>query len=322
MKLLIVGGTAFVGRAIAWSAWHHGHEITVLNRGVTPSDLPESIERLVGDRRGDLSVLEGRSFDATIDVIAYRPSDVERLATALDGRGGHYLQISSISAYDEPLTPGATEATLTLMEDPDDLEAPVNNVTYGPLKAASERAGVAFFGEDATMIRPTYVIGAFDTTLRFPYWVERARRGGDIAVPGPTDALLQYIDARDLANFVVRVAEEGLRGPYHVAGPQPPAGFVATIEAIARHVAPAGTTVTVLRPDAVRDADAADKFPLSNLGESANYIHALDSSLAIADGLDLRALEDSVDDVLEWWGERTWPTHWLTSDLETHLLGL
>ena len=119
MKLLIVGGTAFVGRAIAWSAWHHGHEITVLNRGVTPSDLPESIERLVGDRRGDLSALDGRSFDATIDVIAYRPSDVERLATALDERGGHYIQISSISAYDEPPEPGATEATLTLMSDPD-----------------------------------------------------------------------------------------------------------------------------------------------------------------------------------------------------------
>jgi len=320
MKLLIVGGTAFVGRAIAWSAWHHGHEITVLNRGVTSSDLPESIERLVGDRHGDLSALDGLSFDATIDVIAYRPSDVERLATALDGRGGHYIQISSISAYDEPPEPGATEATLTLMRDPDDLEAPVDGVTYGPLKAASERAGTTYFGEGATMVRPTYVIGSLDTTLRFPYWVERARRGGEIAVPGPTDALLQYIDARDLANFVVRVAEETLPGPYHVAGPMPPVGFVATVEAIARHVAPAGTTVTVVSPDDVRNANAVDKFPLWSLGEGANYISALDSSLAISEGLDLRPLEDSVDDVLDWWGDRTWPEHWLTSDEEAQLL--
>jgi 2'-hydroxyisoflavone reductase len=185
MKLLIVGGTAFVGRATAWSAWHHGHEITVLNRGMTPSDLPESIERLVGDRRCDLSALDGRSFDATIDVIAYRPSDVKRLATALGERGGHYIQISSISAYNEPAEPGATEATLTLMSDPADLEAPVDEFTYGPLKAASERAGTEYFGEGSTMVRPTYVIGSFDTTLRFPYWVERARRGGEIAVPGP-----------------------------------------------------------------------------------------------------------------------------------------
>jgi 2'-hydroxyisoflavone reductase len=321
MKLLIVGGTAFVGRAIAWSAWHNGHEITVLNRGVTSSDLPESIERLVGDRRADLSALDDRRFDATIDVIAYRPSDVERLATALNGRGGHYIQISSISAYDEPLAPGATEATLSLMGDPDDLEAPVDGATYGPLKAASERAGTAFFGDGATMVRPTYVIGAFDTTLRFPYWVERARRGGDIAVPGPSDALLQYIDARDLANFVVRVAEETLPGPYHVAGPQPPAGYVATIEAIARHVAPPGTTVTVVDPEDVRRAELADKFPLWSLGESANYIDALDSSLAISRGLDLRPLEDSVDDVLDWWGERAWPPHWLTSDDEARVLG-
>jgi 2'-hydroxyisoflavone reductase len=170
------------------------------------------------------------------------------------------------------------------------------------------------------MVRPTYVIGSLDTTLRFPYWVERARRGGEIAVPGPTDALLQYIDARDLANFVVRVAEETLPGPYHVAGPMPPVGFVATVEAIARHVAPAGTTVTVVSPDDVRNANAVDKFPLWSLGEGANYISALDSSLAISEGLDLRPLEDSVDDVLDWWGDRTWPEHWLTSDEEAQLL--
>jgi 2'-hydroxyisoflavone reductase len=320
MKLLIVGGTAFVGRAIAWSAWHHGHEITVLNRGVTPTDLPESIERLVGDRSGDLSALDGRQFDATIDVIAYRPSDVERLATALGGRGGHYIQISSISAYDDPSTPNATEATLTLLRDPDDLEVPVTDATYGPLKAASERAGTKYFGEGSTMVRPTYVIGSFDTTLRFPYWVERARRGGKIAVPGPSEALLQYIDARDLANFVVRVAEETLPGPYHVAGPMPPDGYVATVEAIARYIAPEGTSVSVVSPDVVRNDHLTDKFPLWSEGESANYILALDSSLAIAHGLDLRPLEDSVDDVLAWWGEREWRAHWLTSDEESRLL--
>jgi 2'-hydroxyisoflavone reductase len=320
MKLLIVGGTAFVGRAIAWSAWHQGHEITVLNRGVTSSDLPESIERLVGDRQADLSALDGQNFDATIDVIAYRPSDVERLATALDGRGGHYIQISSISAYNEPSEPGATEATLTLLSDPDDLEAPVDEATYGPLKAASERAGITYFGERSTMVRPTYVIGSFDTTLRFPYWVERARRGGEIAVAGPTDAFLQYIDARDLANFVVRVAEETLPGPYHVAGPTPPDGYVATVEAIARQVAPAGTTVSVVSPDDVRNDNVASKFPLWSDGESANYISALDNRLAISEGLDLRPLEDSVDDVLSWWGDNEWPKRWLTTTEEDHLL--
>ena len=320
MKVLIAGGTAFVGRAIAWSAWHHGHEVTVLNRGVTANDLPEAIERLVGDRQGDLSVLEGRHFDATIDAIAYRPSDVERLARALDGRGGHYIQISSISAYNDPSGPGATEATLSLMSDPDDLEAPITGATYGPLKAASERAGTTFFGDESTMVRPTFVIGSFDTTSRFPYWVERARRGGDIAVAGPAEAFMQYIDARDLANFVVRVAEEALPGPYHVTGPTPPNVFVAMVEAIARQVAPEGTTVSVVTPENVRAQNLAEKFPLWSGGESGNYILALDNSLAVSAGLDLRPLDDSVEDVLAWWGDREWPSHWLTGEEEARLL--
>jgi 2'-hydroxyisoflavone reductase len=319
MKILIAGGTAFVGRAIAWSAWHHGHEVTVLNRGLTSNDLPESIERLVGDRRGDLSALDGRRFDITIDAIAYRPSDVERLALALDGRGGHYLQISSISAYHDPPEPGATEATLTLLEDPEDLEAPITESTYGPLKAASERAGAAYFSDDSTMIRPTYVIGSHGSTLRFPYWVERARRGGVIAVPGPQESFMQYIDARDLANFVVRVAEERLPGPYQVTGPTPPDRFVEMVDAIARHVAPTGTTISLVSPDDVRAEGLTDKFPLWSGGASENVL-ALDNSLAISQGLDLRPLDDSVDDVLEWWGDREWPVRWLTSDDEVRLL--
>jgi 2'-hydroxyisoflavone reductase len=198
MQMLIVGGTSFVGRAIAWSAWHQGHEVSVFNRGVTPNDLPEAIERLTGDRHADLSALADRSFDVTVDATAYRPSDVERLSVALGERGGHYVQISSISAYEDPPAPGATEATLSIVDDPEDLEAPVGPKTYGPLKAASERAGWTYFGEGSTMVRPTFVIGSFDATLRFPYWVERVRRGGVVAVPGPRDTFLQWIDARDL----------------------------------------------------------------------------------------------------------------------------
>lgn len=114
MKLLVVGGTSFVGRAISWAAWHRGHDVSVLNRGQTPSDLPDSITRLVGDRGGDLSALADLTFDTTIDVTAYRPLDVERLAAALGSRGGHYIQISSISAYREARRPGATEDELEL----------------------------------------------------------------------------------------------------------------------------------------------------------------------------------------------------------------
>src|SRR5277367_4128013 len=114
MRILIVGGTSFVGRAIAFAALDKGHDVTVINRGQTESDLPDTVTRLIGDRQGDMSVLDGLSFDATVDAIAYRPIDVDVLARALGDRGGHHIQISSISAYESPALSGATEATAEL----------------------------------------------------------------------------------------------------------------------------------------------------------------------------------------------------------------
>lgn len=320
MRVLIVGGTSFVGRAISWCAWHHGHAVTVLNRGVTASDLPESVERLTGDRQGDLSALSGRSFDATIDVTAYRPRDVERLAQALGERGGAYLQVSSISAYQSPAAEGAVESTLVLHESADlDPASPISAATYGPLKAASERAGVELFGPAATFVRPTYVVGSHDATLRFPYWVERLRRGGDVAVPGPRTHAMQYVDARDLANFVVRLVDDARAGACHVTGPRAGERFVAVLEALAAHVAPAGTRLREVSPVHVAAAGLGEKFPLWS-GPQNETILALDSALALSYGLDLRPLEDSVDDVVEWWGERAWPEHWLDPSDEQRLL--
>lgn len=320
MKILVVGGTSFVGRAISWSAWRQGHDVTVVNRGVTPTDLPEQIERIIGDRQSDLSGLDGRSFDATIDAIAYRPSDVERLANAIEDRGGHYIQISSVSAYSTPPTEGAIESEVTLWaDDAADPQAPITGETYGPLKAASERAGRRYFGSSSAMVRPTYVIGSFDATLRFPYWVERVRRGGIVAVPGPRDNNMQYVDARDLANFVVGVVERRLAGAFHVAGPQPCDQFVAMVERIASYAAPKGTTLRVVSAEDVIDAKLEGKFPLWTGVESERML-ALDSSLALRNGLDLRPLSDTVNDVTAWWGDRAWPTHWLTSDDERRVL--
>jgi 2'-hydroxyisoflavone reductase len=319
VKILIIGGTSFVGRSIAWSAWHHGHDVAVFNRGVTPSDLPETVTRLTGDRESDLSSLAGLTFDATIDVTAYRPSDVERLASALSDRGGHYLQISSISAYRDPSEAGCTEDRLELQDDPVDLEAPIMEA-YGPLKAASERAGWAHFGEQSTMVRPTFVIGAFDATLRFPYWVERVRRGGVVAVPGPGDSYFQWIDARDLANFVVRLTEESRSGAFHVAGPMVGQRFVETIEEIATHIAPANTVLREVSAEKVAEAKLSRRFPLWS--PQPENVMALDSSMALSEGLSLRPLPDSVDDVVEWWADRPWPENWLNAERETRLLAL
>ncbi|MFI5035661.1 MAG: NAD-dependent epimerase/dehydratase family protein [Acidimicrobiales bacterium] len=321
MRILIVGGTSFVGRAIAQSAWRQGHAVTVINRGVTDHDLPDEVERLVGDRTSDLSALTGRSFDATVDTTAYRPSDVERLAAALGPRGGHHLQISSISAYRDPASPGATEATAELHDEAGlDPEGPITGETYGPLKAAAERAAAAHFGESITVVRPTYVIGGHDATLRFPYWVQRARRGGVVAAPGPRASAMQYVDARDLANFVVGLTASATPGAFHVAGPNPAAGYVDVIERVVRHVAPDGTTVRVVSPERVREAGLEAKMPLWSGGGSETLMD-VDAAKALAHGLFLRPLEDSVDEVVEWWGDRPWPERWLSESEERRLLG-
>jgi 2'-hydroxyisoflavone reductase len=320
VRLLLIGGTSFVGRAISLAGLASGHEVTVLNRGQTPSDLPAEIERLVGDREGDLSALAGRSFDATIDVIAYRPGDVARLHDAIGDRGGHHVQISSVSAYADPATVGATEATAFLW--PQGLAAPdaaITGETYGPLKADCEREAIARFGESTTIVRPTYVIGGHDVTLRFPYWVERCRRGGTVAVPGPREVALQYIDARDLAEFTVRLADEATAGAFTAAGPWPAARFVDVVEQIAQQVGPAGTSVVEVSPEVVEREGLAGKFPLWS-GPTSELVMELDPSVAMAAGLTLRPLAESVDDIVEWWQDRPWPGHWLSGEEEATLL--
>ncbi len=319
MRILVVGGTSFVGRAIAWSAWHHGHGVTVLTRGRTPSDLPEAVEHLVGARDGDLSALAGRDFDATIDVIAYRPPDVDHLADALADRGGRHLQISSVSAYRETERENATEDELELWpEDGVDPSAGVTPATYGPLKAACERAARRRFGDEVTIVRPTYVIGSHDHTLRFPYWVARAARGGTVAVPGPREARLQWIDARDLAEFTLGVLVDGLPGPFHVAAPSGGTPYVEAIERVVAHAGPTGARVVEVPAEAVRSAGLEDRFPLWSPRPEA--VSTLDTARARAAGLAARALEESVDDVAEWWGARPWPERWLTSEAEARLL--
>ena len=320
MRILIVGGTSFVGRGVAWAALNAGHDVTVINRGQTPSDLPESVTRLVGDRRGDLSALEGLSFDVTVDAIAYRPVDVDALAAALGTRGGHHIQISSVSAYEDPPSEGATEATATLVNDTDLApDAEVTGETYGPLKAACERSAEEHFGEQLSIVRPTFVIGSHDATLRFPYWVERLRRGGNVAVPGPRDNALQYIDARDLGEFVVTIAANTTLGAFHAAGPYPPGRFFDVVQQISDQVAPNDTRLVEISPRHIKSHHLETRFPLWS-GSSSETALAVDPAKAVAAGLTFRDLSDSVEDVIDWWDDRESPSWWLTREQEAMLV--
>jgi 2'-hydroxyisoflavone reductase len=320
MRILIVGGTSFVGRGVAWAALNAGHDVTVINRGQTPSDLPESVTRLVGDRRGDLSALEGLSFDVTVDAIAYRPVDVDALATALGTRGGHHIQISSVSAYEDPPSDGATEETATLWNDTTlSADAEVTAETYGPLKAACERSAQQHFGDSLSIVRPTFVIGSHDATSRFPYWVERLRRGGNVAVPGPRDNALQYIDARDLGEFVLTLATTTALGAFHAAGPYPPGRFFEVMQAISDQVSPADTRLVEISPRHILSHHLDSRFPLWS-GSSSETALAVDSAKAVAAGLTFRPLAESVEDVIEWWDDREAPTWWLTREQEAMLV--
>ena len=318
MNILIAGGTSFVGRAITHAAVAAGHTVTVLNRGKTPSDVPTSVLRLVGDRHGDLSALDGRTFDATIDTVAYQRRDVETLASALGGRGGHYLQISSISAYDDPRERAGTEST-PLQELGDiDPNADVTGATYGPLKAECERAAQELFSSVA-VVRPSYVFGAFDKTFRFPYWVDRLARGGDVAFPGPGSNALQWIDARDLAQLVLTLTEQQWTGAVHACGEFPAISYRTMLERVAQVVAPAGTTLHEVDPSRLSDHSWYQKFPLWNGDESAPVMD-MDNSLAVSLGMPLTTLEETTRETAAWLQTVARPEWWFSTDAEAELL--
>jgi 2'-hydroxyisoflavone reductase len=224
VKLLFVGGTSFVGRHAVEAAVGAGHDVTVFHRGRTNADLlADSITHRHGDRStGDYAELaDGSWWDAVIDVSAYVPRHVHQLADAVAECTGHYVHISSISAYDDrAITTGEDSPLSADLADPTAEE--ITGETYGPLKAMCERVGRQRFGDDrVAVVRPTYVAGPHDVTDRFTYWARRVARGGDVAIVSP-GAPLQVVDARDLGGFIVHCAETAAVGDFDGVGPWAP----------------------------------------------------------------------------------------------------
>ncbi len=247
MRILVIGGTRFVGRHLVEAALEAGHEVTLFHRGRTGADLFPELDHRLGDRDTDLSTLAEGEWDATIDTCAYVPRQVHQLADLLGERGGHHLLVSSVSVYAEPKGPGIDEdAALIELEDPSTEE--VTNETYGGLKVLCERAAVERHGPRTVLVRPTYVVGPDDYTWRFPWWVARIARGGEVVAPGPGDAPAQVIDVRDLGTWMVRLLEEGHSGAFHAASPAPVFTWREQLEAIAEAVGPAGTTLRWVAP--------------------------------------------------------------------------
>jgi len=298
MRILMIGGTAFVGRHMAAAALDAGHDVTLFHRGKTGTDLFPQATHLIGDRDDDMSALTDGSWDATIDVCAYFPRQVRSLATTLRGQGGTYVFISSVSAYSPSVPPDYDEsAPLADLDDPDATQ--VTNENYGGLKVACEQVSTELFGPDTTIIRPTYVIGPYDRTYRFTWWVDRLARGGTVLAPGAPDDPIQLSDARDQAAFVVSLLERSITGTFHTVDPAPPFGFGQMLEAIAAEVAPPGTRLTWVGSEFLLEhgVDGA-ALPLWAEGEAdgANMSKASPAA-ALAAGLSPRPLRQTIADI-------------------------
>ena len=302
MKVLVIGGTQFVGRHIVSALFADGDEVTLFHRGHTNPDLFAGAEHRLGDRDVDLSALGTGAWDATIDTSAYVPRQVRSLAEALDGRGGRYVHISSVSAYALPTGPGLTEdAPLAVLDDP--TTEVVNGNTYGGLKALCEVASHQWFGNSGapvSIVRPTYVAGPYDYTGRFTWWVERVARGGRVLAPGPSDNPFQVIDARDLADFVVLLAHGQAVGTFHAVSPTPPFSFEDFLRTVLDEVGPAGTELVWLSPEVLTEAGvSAAELPLWAARAPGRDVSAADPSRAREAGLQPRPLARTVRDVYE-----------------------
>jgi 2'-hydroxyisoflavone reductase len=298
MRLLVIGGTRFVGRHVVASALERGHDVTIFHRGAGDDHLFPEAQHLHGDRNVDLSALGAGRWDATVDVSAYLPAQVSALGAALADRGGAHVYVSSISVYAPPPGPGLTEDA-ELIELPDPTVTEVTDDTYGGLKVLCERRAAQIYGDDLLVIRPTYVVGPFDYTWRFPYWLGRIAAGGQVLCPGPADAPMQVIDGRDQADFIIRLLEQKQSGVFHTASPRPPFSLGDLLAAVVQEIAPAGTTLTWGDPARLLAAGAGEEaFPLWE-GKPDNTL-AVDPSAAYDAGLAPRPLAETIRDTWQW----------------------
>ncbi len=220
MKILVIGGTRFVGRHFVDAALARGHEITLFNRGQSNADLYPNVENLRGDRETDLSALEGRHWDAVVDTCGYVPRVVRLSALELADKVDRYLFISTISVYQTPMGVGdAEDAPLETMEDPTNEEIMEH---YGALKVLCEQTVEEIYGNRSLIVRPGMIVGPHDPSDRYTYWAVRVASGGEMLLPRATDRMVQMIDARDLGELMLTLLEQNASGIYNATGPDAP----------------------------------------------------------------------------------------------------
>jgi 2'-hydroxyisoflavone reductase len=335
LRILILGGTGFIGPHQVRYALARGHQVTLFNRGRQSETWPGAVEQLIGDRNtGDLKALEGRQWDVCIDNPTTLPFWVRDAGHALRGAVGHYIFISTISVYAENNTPADETAAVAPYEGKDAMAETQASLgakpeLYGPLKALSEQEAARQFPGMTTVIRPGLIVGPGDETDRFTYWPVRLARGGEVLAPGDGSDPVQFIDARDLAEWTVRVAERRVLGVFNATGPahrQDMKGLLTGVSA-----AVGGQARLTWVPAPFLDAQKVSAWTdlpvwVPGHGDTAGFARR-DIRRALAAGLTYRPLATTAAETLAWF--RTQPSErqaklkaGLAPDRETALLAM
>lgn len=308
MDILILGGTIFVGRHLVDVALARGHTVTLFNRGQHNPDLfgdddsgddDSVVEKLRGDRDGDLDALRGRRWDAVIDTCGYVPRIVRMSAELLAEQVNQYVFISSISAYADFSQPGIDEhSPVGRIDDPTTEE--ITGETYGPLKVLCEEAAEAAMPGRVLTIRPGLIVGPHDPTDRFTYWPVRVARGGEILAPGDPDQQVQVIDVRDLAAWTIHMVEGQQMGVFNATGPDYPLTIQRLLQECQQVTANEATLTWVSEEFLVTEAVGAFvELPLWVPAAQAG-IEQVNCQKAINAGLTFRPVAQTIQDTLAW----------------------
>jgi 2'-hydroxyisoflavone reductase len=324
LKILILGGTGFIGPHMVREALRRGHEVELFNRGRTNNELFPDLRHYVGDRDNGLASLEGGQWDVVVDNSGYVPRHVEDSARLLAPVVSRYLYISTISVYGDYAEPVDEDSAVATLEDETTEE--VTGETYGPLKALCEERVLSEIGaERTTILRPTYICGPGDRTDRYTYWPVRTLRGGEMLWPGTPDDDIQIIDVRDLANFTVDCLEQKISGTFNTCTPR---GAFQMGELLDDCLA---VTASDMHPNWVSTAFLNEQGVTLPIWEDPNgemaALMRVDSSRAAAAGLKFRPTRETARDTVSWWktlpAERTATLRaGLSAEREAELLDL
>lgn len=317
MRLLIIGGTGFLGYHTATAALEAGHDVTLFNRGRSRPDAFPGVPRLTGDRKtGDVAALETiDNLDAVIDCTGYFPHEVEASTAILRKRANRYLFVSTISVYDDPVGTIDEDAPLAAMPADADTTA-LTGGTYGPLKVQCEQAARDAFGDDAVIVRPGLIVGPEDPTDRFTYWVRRGVVGGTILAPGDPNALTQVIDGRDLATWMVPLALGSTSSTFNGVAPQERFGEMLDLCAVAPDATLRWIADKVLL---AKEVQPWSDLPLWLGGDD----FACETTRSAAAGLATRPIAETIADTRAWDEARGMPPlkAGISAERETELLG-